>query len=106
MSRYSLKPLPNRTDLFEVAVGWDAGLGTYFAIVFGVPEGDCDPVITSWQGRTLGQIPFVSALEDAISSYAALPNDVLANLEADKYESQILPQPQFAQVVCFILGLP
>lgn len=38
MSRYSLKSLAERADVFEVAIGWDPGLGTYFAIVFGVPE--------------------------------------------------------------------
>jgi len=34
MSRYSLRPLPHRSDVFEVAVGWDAGLSTYFVTVF------------------------------------------------------------------------
>jgi hypothetical protein len=38
MSRYSLKPYPHRTDVFEVAVGWDAHFVTYFAIVFAGPE--------------------------------------------------------------------
>jgi len=32
MSRYSLKPLPRRSDLYEVAVGWDPALETYFVV--------------------------------------------------------------------------
>lgn len=63
MSRYSLKPLPHRADLFEVAVGWDSALNTYFAIVFGVPDAACDPAILSWRGRSPEQLPTVSALE-------------------------------------------
>ena len=40
MSRYSLKPLPEHADLFEVALGWDPGLGTYFLTLFGAPDQD------------------------------------------------------------------
>ena len=39
MSRYSLKPLPHQDDLFEVALGWDPGLDTFFVTVFAASDG-------------------------------------------------------------------
>lgn len=90
----------------KVAVGWDPGLSTYFAVVFGAPEGDSELVIASWQGRTPGQLPSVCVLEEAIYNCATLPGEVLANLKADKQVSSILTQPQFGPVVSLILGFP
>ena len=43
MSRFSLRPLAHHTDLFEIALGWDPGLGTYFVTVFGTPDRDREP---------------------------------------------------------------
>lgn len=69
MSRYSLKPLPHRADLFEVAVGWDAGLSTYFTIVFGAPEIACEPKALLWRGRTFGEISGVAELLSVVRDY-------------------------------------
>jgi hypothetical protein len=37
MSRYSLAPRAGAPGIYEVAIGWDRPLGTYFVIVFGGP---------------------------------------------------------------------
>ena len=58
MSRYSLKPLPEHSGIFEVAVGWDPGLGTFFAIVFGVPSADRDPDVRHWLARIIHPVEF------------------------------------------------
>jgi hypothetical protein len=104
MSRYSLKPLPHRGDLFEVAVGWDAGLGTYFAVVFGVPESNSDPAIISWQGRLPGQLPTVSELVSAVRDCAEVSPELLQNLATDKRASQPGLERQLSSIISALLS--
>lgn len=84
MSRYSLKPLPHRADLFEVAVGWDAGLSTYFTIVFGAPEIACEPKALLWRGRTFGEISGVAELLSVVRDYAEVVPEMRCRLDADR----------------------
>lgn len=84
MSRYTLKPLPHRGDVFEVAVGWDPGLGTYFAIVFGAPEFACEPEVLLWQGRTFGEIYATAELLDIVRDFAELVPELRCRLDADR----------------------
>lgn len=84
MSRYSLKPLSHRADLFEVAVGWDAGLSTYFAIVFGAPEIACEPEVLLWRGRTFGEICAVGELIDIVLGIAEVTPELRFRLDADR----------------------
>lgn len=84
MSRYSLKPLQHRADLFEVAVGWDPGLSTYFAIVFGVPEIACEPELLLWRGQTFGEIGAVAELLDILRDFAQVPAELRYRLDADR----------------------
>lgn len=84
MSRYSLKPLPHRADLFEVAVGWDLGLGTYFAIVFGTPEIACEPEVLLWRGRTFREIYSLAELIDIIREFAEVAPELRCRLAADQ----------------------
>ena len=62
MSRYSLKPLPERSAIFEVAVGWDPGLGTFIVMVFGVAEVGRNPDLWLWHGGQPNQITMVEEL--------------------------------------------
>lgn len=84
MSRFSLKPLPHRADLFEVAVGWDPGLSTYFAIVFGAPGTACEPEVLLWRGRTFGEINSVAELLDIVMEFAEVPSELCHRLDADR----------------------
>jgi hypothetical protein len=83
MSRYSLKPLPQRADVFEVAVGWDAGFGTFFVIVFGSCKEGHDPELKTWEGARPGQIPTLLHLRHLIKQYADLDPELLSRLQAD-----------------------
>lgn len=87
MSRYSLKPLPHRSDVFEVAVGWDSNLSTYFAIVFGVPETASEPDVLLWRGRTFGEIHRVAELLDIVLEYAELVGELRGRLDADRSDA-------------------
>lgn len=80
MSRYSLKPLPQHSEVFEVAVGWDGGLDTYFVIVFGVPDRDFELEVRHWRGAYLRDVPTFSEFLMATRRYAVIPNEVSAQL--------------------------
>lgn len=84
MSRYSLKPLPHRSDLFEVAVGWDPGLSTYFAIVFGAPIEDCEPEVLVTLGTSIGELSDLCALHCFVREFAELPIEFIDGLENDR----------------------
>ncbi|CAH0356828.1 hypothetical protein [Sphingobium sp. CECT 9361] len=84
MSRYSLKPLPHRADLFEVAVGWDPGLSTYFAIVFGAPEIACEPEVLLRRGGTFADIYGVAELLDIVLEFAEVAPELRCRLDADR----------------------
>ena len=84
MSRYSLKPLPHRADLFEVAVGWDPGLATYFVMVFGAPPQGLEPEVRRWSGGSPRQIPSVEELLQEVQDYAAIDPELISRLQADQ----------------------
>lgn len=84
MSRYSLKPLPHRADLFEVAVGWDPGLCTYFTIVFGAPEITCEPEVLLWRGQTFGDIYALAELLDIVREFAEVAPELRCRLAGDQ----------------------
>ncbi|WP_062346006.1 hypothetical protein [Novosphingobium sp. CCH12-A3] len=67
MSRYSLKPLPEYSDIFEVAVGWDPGLDTFFVMVFGVAETGLDLQVLHWLGGQHRQIVSIEELQAEVS---------------------------------------
>lgn len=87
MSRYSLKPLPHRSDVFEVAIGWDAGLGTYFAVIFGAPSTNCEPEVLLWRGTTFGEFCDLTELLDIVQEYADVSSELIDRMSADRHAS-------------------
>lgn len=84
MSRYSLRPLPNRTDLFEVAVGWDAGLATFFVAMFGTPDAASELVVRLWRGTKPCAIVDVREVIWIAACYAEIPDNLAHQLELDR----------------------
>lgn len=84
MSRYSLRPLAGHADLFEVALGWDPGLGTYFVMVFGAPDCECEPDIRLWRGTRLHEICTAAELIAIAAEYAEIPHELAGQLEIDR----------------------
>ena len=84
MSRYSLKPLPDRADLFEVAVGWDSGFGTFFVTVFGEPDCSHELDLHLWSGTHFREIPTIDALLASARNYAELPVELINQLLSDR----------------------
>lgn len=84
MSRYSLKPLPEYSDIFEVAVGWDPGLDTYFVQVFGTPDASSEPEVRLWRGTSVREIVAVQELLAIAGNYAEVPGALSARLTLDR----------------------
>ncbi len=84
MSRYSLKPLPEHSDILEVAVGWDPGLDTFFVQVFGAPETYGEPEVRLWGGTTFREIPTVDVLLAIAEEFVEIPAVLRAQLEQDR----------------------
>ncbi|MGH9188679.1 MAG: hypothetical protein ACRD0Q_01380 [Acidimicrobiales bacterium] len=69
-----------------VWVGWDDGLGSFFAQV--VPPGDVDDDgLLLWVGTTPAEIVDVANLASLVSPWTELGPDVLRALEADRWAS-------------------
>lgn len=103
MSRYSLKPLPEHPDLFEVAVGWDAGLDTYFIMAFGVPDAAHEPAIRLWRGTSLRDITSTGVLLAIARTLAEMPVDLAAKLHLDRLAAPHNPEAPISRLVAEIL---
>ena len=80
-----MRPLSEHSDIYEVAVGWDADLDTYFVIVFGMPDCDFELAVRYWRGAHLRDVPNFSELLTVTRRCAAIPNEISAQLgEAPK----------------------
>jgi hypothetical protein len=85
VSRHSLPPRPDKTGLFEIVVGWDRALQTYFVIVFGPPADEMlDPAILLWRGRTVGDLATPFEALAITSCFADIPDGFAAQLEVDR----------------------
>lgn len=103
MSRYSLKPLPERSDIFEVAVGWDPGLCTFFVMVFGVADVGRDPNVRHWLGGQPKQIATVEELERAVASYAKIPPELVGRLVNDQRDPNASPPQRLSRLISKLL---
>jgi hypothetical protein len=76
MSRYRI---PADGPRYDVIVGWDDPLETYFAIVFDTTvDEDDDAACLLWVGAALRALPTVAALQDHLRAYATIPREVVA----------------------------
>lgn len=104
MSRYSLKPLPQRSDIFEVAVGWDPGLSTFFVMVFGVVEAGQDPRVLHWLGGQPRQIVTVEELQAEVLPYAELRMELVSRLRCDQRNGGANPSQRLSRFISGLLG--
>ncbi|MBB6125420.1 hypothetical protein [Sphingobium subterraneum] len=106
MSRYSLRPLAEHTDLFEIALGWDQGLGTYFVTVFGPPDRDREPGIRLWCGTSPREIGVSSEIVAIAAAYAEIPDDLARQLEIDRLACPHNPDRPASKLLEELLGRP
>jgi len=104
MSRYSLKPLTHRADLFEVAVGWDAGLDTYFVMAFGGPDSAREPAIRFKRGTSLRDITSSEGLIGIARTLAEIPDDLAARLHLDRLAEPHNPEAPISRLMAELLA--
>jgi hypothetical protein len=74
--------LPAKNPRFEVVVGWDPPLRTYFCQVTDL-EGKEEGQPFIWLGADLKRVP-MGEVVDAVTPYAAVPREVFAKLLEDR----------------------
>jgi hypothetical protein len=104
MSRYSLRPLAGHADLFEVALGWDPGLGTYFVMVFGTPDRESEPDIRLWRGTRPREIGTPAGVIAIAAPYAEVPEGLARQLEIDRLRFPHNPDRPANQLLEELLG--
>lgn len=93
MSRHSLQPLGGFGAIYEIAIGWDRSLATYFVIVFGLPgergddhRGAIDHELLPllWKGTGRAELANPEAAIAIAAAYAAIPDGLAAQLANDR----------------------
>lgn len=103
MSRYSLRPLAQHSDIFEVAVGWDPALETFFVMVFGVADAGRETDVRHWRGGQPRQILSVEELQAEVLPYAELPTELMSRLRSDQRNGGANPSQRLSQFISRLL---
>jgi hypothetical protein len=82
MSRHTIVSF---SDCFEVTIGWDRPLNSFFAQVqyLKIADGEQDPVVV-WVGASYSEIPRPEDLQAHIAGFAVIPVEMLDALRADR----------------------
>jgi hypothetical protein len=82
MSRHKIEPFAKR---FEVTVGWDRPMNTFFAQVEDreVTDEDSDPVIV-WVGTSHSEILRPEALQHHVAKFVTISQEMIDTLHADR----------------------
>jgi hypothetical protein len=76
--------MPSYDPRYEVIVGWDPPLQSFFGQVLLTTVEEEDAACVLWVGLEVQALTTVAALQDALQAYATLPADVVAQLEHDQ----------------------
>ena len=82
MSRYTIRSFnPN----FQIVIGWDWPMRTYFAQVLDVTKQPGEEGFTRvWVGGTFDEIQSPEALRTPIAAYGDITNEMVATLRTDR----------------------
>jgi hypothetical protein len=92
MSRY---PIPAQDPRYEVVVGWDDPLDTFFGQVFDTTAGEDEEACVYWEGAGYRACQTVDALQASLSPFATIPDPVVAQLRADQQHA--VPRSPFQE---------
>ncbi|RIA46193.1 hypothetical protein DFR49_0726 [Hephaestia caeni] len=96
MSRYELDPLSEAVadhGALSIAIGWDAPLNTYFAMVLRDGDDvDDEHRDLLWIGTRYGEIADPDAAIEALRPYAVIRNGLAAELTADRLQEGSRPR--------------
>ena len=82
MSRYSI---PAYDPHYEVVVGWDSPLATFFCQAFDTTADEDDETsCVLWEGMTFQSIPTLDMLHAHVGQFAAIPEAICMQLRSDQ----------------------
>jgi hypothetical protein len=82
MSRYTT---PSFDPNYEITVGWDWPMRTYFAQVKDIRQAEGDEgFMRVWIGTSFDEIQTPEDLSPPIANYGKLPEEITATLRADR----------------------
>ena len=81
MSRYRI---PAHAARYDIHVGWDPPLETFFVHVFDTAADDDDAACVLWEGVGFQTLPTVEALQRALQPYAMIPPVLCTRLRHDR----------------------
>ena len=81
MSRHSIPAFDQR---YEIIVGWDWGMGTFFAQVLNIDAIEREDRFRVWIGTSFDEIQAPDVLRQPIAAYGTLTDDMIARLCADR----------------------
>jgi hypothetical protein len=84
MSRHTI---PSFNQRYEIIVGWDWPMETYFAQVRDNEAADDEPPIRVWVGGSFDEVQAPEELREPIAAYGTLTDNVIAILRADRGEA-------------------
>jgi hypothetical protein len=97
VSRYELTPLNEGVSC--VAVGWERGLGTFFAQVWLVTNNNEDDAPDHDLGCDFRDVVEPKEIIDMVSEYAEVPDDLTDTLNADAAREGTAEVPVAVQVM-------
>ncbi len=106
MTRYSLRPLPELTHVYEVAIGWDQAMATYFVAIFGPPDEQGDPVLLRWMGATFGEAQHPQDAVTYARRVAEVPCDLYRRLRRDRNRAPPPDSPPEPTIARFLTRPP
>lgn len=92
MSRITVEKENIYEPHYDVCVGWDNPLQTFFLQVYDMTQLDEDLQLIDWQGLQFAEIPTVADLEERIAKYGKLSEETKDQLTSD-YEYRSEPTP-------------
>lgn len=98
-----MRPLAQHSDIFEVAVGWDPALETFFVMVFGVADAGRETDVRHWRGGQPRQILSVEELQAEVLPYAELPTELMSRLRSDQRNGGANPSQRLSRFISRLL---
>ena len=98
-NRISLPSIDDTTPDRETYVGWDRGLGTYFAQVFDGVDRDGEDIVTLDLGNEPGELSSPDQAIDAVRPYAQIPEDLDSTLVEQRDAPGAMERSRFADYV-------
>jgi hypothetical protein len=82
MSRYRI---PAHDPRYEVVVGWDSPLETFFCQIFDTTvDEDDETYCVLWEGMTFQSISTLDMLQTHVSQFATIPEAICIQLRSDQ----------------------